>query len=350
MRREEMYQWLWERVEEDGKAYTAVITKGIHKGSRAVWNSTQEIRHLCGNAPEELWKEVQAHLWQGPLLMEAAGQEVFLECLMQKPRLVVLGGGHISRPISQMAKMLDFHVTVIDDREEFADVQRFPWADEVICCSYEDFLMRVPFAENTYYVIVTRGHQGDTVCVRNLLPYPCVYLGMIGSRKKVAATKEILLHEGYKKADIERIYAPIGLNIGAQTPAEIAVSILAQIIEVKNQKGMDTIEPALGSYLADQKQEAMLLTIIKKKGSSPRSTGSRMLVRSDGSIEGSIGGGSAEYLAIEQAKKNLQQGKRLVWQETFDMTNRESANTGMICGGTIKVLFEYLSDPEKKDC
>ena len=343
MKKREIYQLLWKTLKQEEKASTAVITKGKDQGSRAVWNPKKELLGTFGQATEALWQQVVEEMDGKNGLRMINGEEVFVEYLTKQPKLVVCGGGHISKPICQMGKMLDFHVTVVDDREEFANEERFFMADQVICCDYEELLHKVPFAPNTYYIVVTRGHRGDTCCVRQLLSYPCTYLGMIGSRKKVAITKEKLKAEGFTEEEIMSLHAPIGLKIGAQTPAEIAVSILAEIIQVKNEKADGVMESSIGQQLEQEMSEGMMLTIVEKKGSSPRDVGSRRWICADGHMEGSIGGGNAEYMAIQEAMENLKkEHKQQIWQQVFDMTNRESANTGMICGGTVKVLFEYL--------
>lgn len=338
MKRREIYQRLWERLKNDGKADTAIFIEGKHQGERVIWKDGA-VEASLGEYITTFGCQMNAN----GIVETEEGEELLVEHLTKQPKLVVLGGGHISKPICEMGKLLDFHVTVIDDRPEFANEERFSMADQVICCKYETFMEQVPFDANTYYVIVTRGHQGDLCCVKQLLAYPCAYLGMIGSKKKVAMTKEKLQEAGFSMDIIDTIYSPIGLKIGAQTPAEIAVSIWAEIIQVKNKTAMATIERPLGMALEALEEPAMLLTITDKKGSSPRGVGSRMLVKKSGEAIGSIGGGNAEYMAVQAAIRNLSlEYPEEIWQDVFDMTNRESANTGMICGGTIRVLFEYL--------
>ena len=135
-----------------------------------------------------------------------------------------------------MGQFLDFQVTVMDDREEFANKKLFPKDCEVICDSFENLThyLEECKGESTYYVVVTRGHKADRQCVEQILKRNYAYLGMIGSKIKVAKTLEILRNEGYTGEQTDSIHAPIGLKIGSQTPEEIAVSIAAEIIQEKN--------------------------------------------------------------------------------------------------------------------
>ena len=154
------------------------------------------------------------------------------EWFCPQPRLILCGGGHVSREVAAFAHRLDFSVTVIDDRPEAVTWERFPTAERRICDSYshlKDYL-----EEDACYVVVTPDHKADLQCVSTILPTRYRYLGMIGSRKKVASTVENLKNAGFSQEQISRIFAPIGLPIGAVTPAEIALSILGQIVQEKN--------------------------------------------------------------------------------------------------------------------
>ena len=158
------------------------------------------------------------------------------ETLFAKPKAVLLGGGHVSLAIAQLLKMVEFRVIVVDEREEFANKERFCCADEVYCMGFQEFLDTKDFGEHAYYIIVTRGHKDDYTCLSGLLRREKTYIGMIGSRKKVAISFDKLRAEGYLEEEIAQVHAPIGLAIGAQTPAEIAVSIAAQMIQFRANK------------------------------------------------------------------------------------------------------------------
>lgn len=247
-----------------------------------------------------------------------------------QPKLVICGGGHVAMQVAKIARMLDFYVQVIDDREEFANVEHFPEADEICCHRYEDVAEIFPKESNAYYVVVTRGHAGDRVCVEQILKRSYAYLGMIGSRTKVAKTFEMLLEEGFAQEAVETIHAPIGLAIRAQTPAEIAVSIMAEIIACKNSRAISTMT----QELMHAAEPGTLCIITAKTGSSPRSVGSMMLVKGDGSIIGSVGGGIVEHAVMKHALTVT-----AIEEQTYDLSNSESAKLGMICGGTNRIMF-----------
>ena len=244
-----------------------------------------------------------------------------------QPQLIVCGGGHVSKDLATMAACLDFKIKVMDDRQEFANKERFPMADEVIVDTFDH--LEKYMEPNAYYVIVTREHKDDFTCVKQILNTPYRYLGMIGSRAKVSRTFEHLRETGVSEEQIQSIFAPIGLNIGAVTPAEIAVSILAQVIMEKNKKHSASVS----RELLQAKEKGVLCIIVGKTGSSPRGVGSMMFV-TENRVYDSIGGGAVEFAAIEDAKSC----DRVMMKE-YDLTQRDKTGLGMICGGKNKVLF-----------
>ncbi|WP_458408242.1 selenium cofactor biosynthesis protein YqeC [Anaerotignum sp.] len=244
-----------------------------------------------------------------------------------QPDLIICGGGHVSRELVKMASCLDFRIKVIDDREEFANRERFPMADEVICDSFEN--LENYLEPNAYYVVVSREHKDDFTCVKTILQHPYQYLGMIGSKGKVQKNFENLRKAGETEEQIATIHAPIGLKIGAVTPAEIAISILAEIIQEKNKKQISSVS----RELLDTKEHGVLCIIIGKTGSSPRGVGSMMFVGENGVID-SIGGGAVEYAAIQQAKDVT-----VPMVRDYDLSEKDKVELGMICGGRNKVLF-----------
>ncbi|HLQ32091.1 MAG TPA: XdhC/CoxI family protein [Chloroflexota bacterium] len=166
----------------------------------------------------------------------APGQsaEVFFELFMPPPQLVVVGAGHIAVPLAAMGKMLDYEVVVIDDRVTFANKTRFPTADKIIVGDYEESVINLDLTPSTFVVLVTRGHRHDVLSLRKVIQKPLAYIGMIGSRRRVFAVLKLLKDEGVSLEHIAKVRAPIGIDIGAQTPAEIAICILAEIISVWN--------------------------------------------------------------------------------------------------------------------
>ncbi len=252
-----------------------------------------------------------------------------------QPKMIICGGGHVSCELVKMAASLDFSIKVIDDRPEYATSSRFPGASEVICDSFSN--LKQHLEPDAYYVVVTRGHKDDLCCVQTILSSKYRYLGMIGSKIKVKNTFDHLMEAGYLKEQIDTIHAPIGLAIKAVTPAEIAISILAEIIQEKNSRHTASVS----KELLETNRSGVLCIIIEKKGSTPRNVGSMMLVTTD-KIFDSIGGGPIEYEAICDAKNC----DRVMIKEYY-LTNEESQGLGMICGGSNKVLFVPIKEKDE---
>ena len=258
------------------------------------------------------------------------GQDVSLlrkEWFCPQPKLFICGGGHVAKEVAALAAHLDLPVTVMDDRADLASRERFPTAERIIVDSYDR--LKNYLEPDACYVVVTPDHKADLQCVSTILPTPYRYLGMIGSRKKVAATFQNLKDAGFSREQIDRIFAPIGLPIGAVTPAEIALSILGQIIQEKNKSHTASVD----RELLEVTGPGMLCIITEKQGSAPRGVGSMMFVGKD-RVLGTIGGGVPEYQAISHALEH----------PAFDVQeytlNRAAANgLDMICGGTVKVIF-----------
>jgi xanthine dehydrogenase accessory factor len=163
--------------------------------------------------------------------------EIFIEPLAT-PSVYIFGAGHISCTISKIAKMAGFRVVVIDDREEFANCQRFPEADEILLRPF-DSIDLMP-SEDSYIVIVTRGHRYDQQVLEWAVKQKAKYIGMIGSKEKIKNTYENLVSRGVSKGVLERVHSPIGLDIGAKTPDEIAVSIVAELIKIRRKESSAT--------------------------------------------------------------------------------------------------------------
>lgn len=168
-----------------------------------------------------------------------AGQplQVFVEIQRRPAHLVIVGAGHIAVPLAQLGSLCGFLVTVLDDRAQFANARRFPTADTVLAAplraTVRDMVGDGRFDSDTCIVLVTRGHQYDIECLLEVLDAPLAYIGMIGSRRRVNTVFQLLTTEQHIPAEkFARVYAPIGLDIGARTPAEIAVCIMAEIINV----------------------------------------------------------------------------------------------------------------------
>jgi xanthine dehydrogenase accessory factor len=185
-----------------------------------------------------------------------ASLQLFIDIQVPPPQLLIVGAGHIAAPLAEIGHICDFEVTVLDDRPQYANRQRFPTADHVIAGAFVEELRRLrrgqpAFDENTYLVLVTRGHQYDVACLLEVLDDPVAYIGMIGSQRRIRAVYELLEREqGVAPEKFDRIYAPIGLAIGAQTPAEIAVCIMAEIISVQRRAAGNAAGNAAGGSLS----------------------------------------------------------------------------------------------------
>jgi xanthine dehydrogenase accessory factor len=156
--------------------------------------------------------------------------EVFIDVTVPRPTLLLVGAGHVAMPVAEIGHMAGFRVVVLDDRSDMANAERFPHTAERIVADIVETLHDYAFAPDTYIVIVTRGHALDEKALREVIDVPVAYVGMIGSRRKVRVIFDHLRADGIDEALIERVRAPIGLDIGSETPAEIAVSIVAQLI------------------------------------------------------------------------------------------------------------------------
>jgi xanthine dehydrogenase accessory factor len=158
--------------------------------------------------------------------------EIFVEPILPQPMLYLFGGGHISMALAKSAFATGFAITVIDDREAFANRERFPMAEKVVT-SYERAFESITPDNSSYLVVVTRGHKDDMRVLAWAVRTQARYVGMIGSKRKVLSVYQALEREGYSAEEFARVYAPMGLNIGALSPEEIAVSILAELIAIR---------------------------------------------------------------------------------------------------------------------
>jgi xanthine dehydrogenase accessory factor len=162
--------------------------------------------------------------------------EFFLEPVLDKPHLTVFGAGHIAQPLVKICSLLDFSITVVDDREEFLNFNNFPTADQLLSLPYKEFFANANIKENDFLVIVTRGHQYDYQVLKNVINSQAKYIGMIGSSRKIKTVYDQLREDGISDDKLKEVHAPIGLEIGSETPAEIAVAIAAEIIAVRRDK------------------------------------------------------------------------------------------------------------------
>lgn len=324
-----------------------------------------------------------------PRLAQVGELRIFAEPVLPPPRLLVAGGGHVALALAPAALAAGFRVTVIDDRPEFARPERFACC-AVICGELSAVLEQLRPDATTFIVLAGRSHEKDKEALRAAVQLPSAYLGMVGSRRKVMTLQQALLEGGEAKPwAMEKLRAPIGLDIGAETPAEIAVAIVAELIAVRRggsgvplaraPRGVPgggvpgaggaagdgsahggtpdataeapvaragcvpagTVEgQRVWSALADaigRGEPCALATILSVRGSTPRSAGACMLVRSDGETVGSVGGGKWEAEVRRLALEALGPGGRPVLPQPHYLDELD-----MICGGTAEVFIEPI--------
>lgn len=269
-----------------------------------------------------------------------------LETVKQKERLIIFGGGHIAFPLVKIGKELGFEILVYDDRPKFASQNRFPEAS-VICDSFENIKNNIKLHPNDIVVIVTRGHAHDKECLEWVLQFDLPkYLGMIGSKRRVAIVKDLLIKDGFSKDKLDKLHSPIGLNISSITPAEIAVSIFAEIIQTLRENSdkhnvFETFDQEILSELANKDSKyKVLITVVYAEGSTPRTKGAKMLMADDGAILGSIGGGCSESKILDDSRYVLRNGGYKLVE--IDLTD-QAEEDGMVCGGSMKVLIEKIN-------
>jgi xanthine dehydrogenase accessory factor len=243
-------------IEEDRSVALVTVVKAAGRyapawGQRAlVWPDREPMGSLELGALEAraLADAVAALSQRQPQILsyEDGQVELFVEVQRRPPTLIVVGAGHVAQPLATLGKLIDFEVVVIDDRPQYANSERFPQADRVIAAPFRATLRNWRIDADTFIVLVTRGHSHDVDCLLEVLDSPARYIGMIGSKRRIQAVFDLLEKEqGIPRQKFDRIYAPIGLDIGAETPAEIGVCIMAEIIKIYRGGRAESLSDAL---------------------------------------------------------------------------------------------------------
>src|SRR6059036_899649 len=214
-------------VREDG-SIAGTIGGGCVEAE--VWAAAKEV--MQNEAPRKMVFHLNNEASYDNGLICGGTLEVFVEPILPQPMLYLFGGGHVSMAVAKAASASGFAIGVVDDREAFANKERFPMAQEIYS-SYEEAFERLHPNAATYLVIVTRGHKEDMRVLAWAVRTEARYIGMIGSKRKVLSVYKALESDGYKPEEFERVFAPMGLEIGALSPEEIAVSIVAELIAVR---------------------------------------------------------------------------------------------------------------------
>jgi xanthine dehydrogenase accessory factor len=215
-------------VREDGSIF-GTIGGGCVEAE--VWNAAREVMET--EKPRHLNFSLGQDAAYDTGLICGGQLNVFVEPVLPQPRAFIFGAGHISKSLSKAANLAGFATIIIDNRESFANRERFPEAEEVYGEEYEDVFAKLPINETSYIVIVTRGHRDDLRVLRWAAATRARYVSMIGSKRKVIGVARELEKEGVSREAIERTFAPMGLEIGAVTPEEIAISVVAEMIAVR---------------------------------------------------------------------------------------------------------------------
>jgi len=352
----DLYKELLTKVNEGNKCVMLTYLD-LHSDRNGL--ITEKILLTCENMENqsfslsnEIYEKINLSLATGKLqtINTQDNKAIVIEPFIPKPRLIVFGGGHIAKPLIEFASRVGFSIIVIDDRPFFANKGRFPEAEKVICESFEKSFDLIKLRQSDYVVIITRGHKHDGIVLREVLNYDLTYVGMIGSRRRVNGMMKELLSEGYSKDKLDLVNSPIGLDIGAITPDEIAISIVSQLISFKNKgNGADhsknftspEFDAEVAKHISDESSmPKALITILSSKGSVPRKAGAKMVAYFDGRTIGSIGGGCSEADVISKARELMLHKGFLI--EHVDMTGDVAESEGMVCGGVMEVLVEVF--------
>lgn len=256
------------------------------------------------------------------------------EVISVRPHLFIYGGGHVALALYQLVRLGKLEVDVFDERPDWGSPERFPEAT-VHQGGPKEVLKEPISVPGAYAVIMT--HNYDKECLEYAMTQPFSYIGMIGSATKTKIAFNSMKKRGFSDYDLRKVHAPIGLPIGGDTPSEIAVSIMAEIIlhYTGGKKHHMVTDPAL-LRAASQATDAVLVRVLENKGSSPATPGAMILVQRDGSFIGTIGGGMIEKTAIDTAKV-LSYDK----VESYDMSRR--GNLDMVCGGKASLLYTCIN-------
>ena len=231
-------------VREDG-SMTGTIGGGCVEAE--VWTAAREV--IETEQPKHLTFSLGQDAAYDNGLICGGQLNVFVEAIIPQPRAFIFGAGHISKSLSKVATLAGFATVIVDDREQFANRDRFPEADEVYAGEYEEVFPRLEVNSSSYLVIVTRGHRDDMRVLKWAMSTPARYISMIGSKRKVLGVMKELEKEGLRREEFDRLHAPMGLEIGAISPEEIAIAVVAEMIAVRRQPKSDWRSIAKSIYL-----------------------------------------------------------------------------------------------------
>lgn len=221
-----------------------------------VWNAARDV--IETEQPKHLTFSLGQDAAYDNGLICGGQLNIFVEPIIPQPRAFIFGAGHISKSLAKVAALAGFAAVVIDDRETFANRDRFPDADEVFSGEYEEIFPRLTLNDSSYVIVVTRGHRDDMRVLRWAIGTPARYIAMIGSKRKTLSVMKELLKEGIPREDFDRLFSPMGLDIGAISPEEIAVSVVAEMIAIRRGAPSDWRSVSKSIY-----QNPRLRTVLK---------------------------------------------------------------------------------------
>lgn len=222
-----------------------------------VWNAAREV--MATNKPRHMSFSLGQDAAYDNGLICGGQLDVFVECIAPQPAAIIFGGGHISKSLAKVLDLAGFRVSVVDNREAFANRERFPEAAEVHAEEYEEVYPKLSITESTFIVIVTRGHRDDMRVLRWAVTTPARYISMIGSKRKVIAVIKELEKDGLSSELLERVYAPMGFEIGAISPEEIAISVAAEMIAMRRDPDGNWRTLSKSIFLDERLREKLLV-------------------------------------------------------------------------------------------
>lgn len=262
------------------------------------------------------------------------GNDILREDISPRPHLFVFGGGHVSLALYKFSVLLSLPFDVWDDLPEYANRERFPLARGIHNCSIADLAKKPIAIPGAYFIIATRGCDGDALSIALRSHY--AYIGMMGSKTKVQSLEEELKkREGFTDEDFKDVHAPVGLPIGGDTPEEIALSIMSEVqMHATGGKHRTVTDPEEIQKLAEAQERTVLVRVVGKKGSGPATPGAMMLVTKDGTY-GTVGGGMIEKTAVDTARTVTEPLLR-----EYDLSAK--GDLGMTCGGHVRLLYTVV--------
>lgn len=311
-----------------GDTVAATCVEGAYQGSRALYQKGL-LQAALPESSTRFWQQVSLPEDDGfrGLIDGPDGAEVFLEPLVSESRLIIVGAGHVAQALAKQASVCGFRVSVVDDRPQLLTGERFP-----DCVLISDFSALSSFSgRDCYFAIMAADHETSERSLAAVMSGSYAYVGMIGAARRRPGVLSRLREAGIPEEKLKALALPIGLDIGAETPAEVAVSILAQLIAVRRrQNGGTESDIPLYRTLSEKDESLVLATVIKTDGPAPRDRGAKLLRLADGRLVGSVGGGALEEDVLTVAAMTVEDG---VPRRVFSQSE---------AGGRVQVFVERV--------